>query len=107
MSVEIEKKKRKAPAKKAGAEGEAKPKAVRAASAKVKVGKDAAAVAAVESVVESIKVRQWPSHEEIAVLAHRYYEQRGGQAAGLWYDGYDSIAYDCMDAADARACLAL
>jgi hypothetical protein len=34
-------------------------------------------------------------------------EQRGGQAAGLWYDGYDSIAYDCMDAADARACLAL
>jgi hypothetical protein len=34
-------------------------------------------------------------------------EQRAGREAGLWYDGYDAIAYDCMDAADARGCLAL
>jgi hypothetical protein len=34
-------------------------------------------------------------------------EKRTGRESGLWYDGYDSIAYDCMDAADARACLAL
>lgn len=34
-------------------------------------------------------------------------EKRSGQEAGLWYDGYDSIAYDCMDASDARGCLAL
>jgi hypothetical protein len=34
-------------------------------------------------------------------------ERRTGREAGLWYDGYDSIAYDCMDAADARGCLAL
>jgi hypothetical protein len=33
-------------------------------------------------------------------------EARAGRAAGLWYDGFDSIAYDCMDAADARECLA-
>jgi len=73
MSVEIEKKKRKAPAKKATTEGEAKPKAARAASPKVKAEKVETPVA-----VELSKVRQWPSHEEIAQLAHRYYELRGG-----------------------------
>jgi hypothetical protein len=34
-------------------------------------------------------------------------ERRAGAEAGLWYDGFDSIAYDCMDAADSRGCLAL
>jgi hypothetical protein len=34
-------------------------------------------------------------------------EKRAGQEAGLGYEGYDSIAYDCMDATDARGCLAL
>jgi hypothetical protein len=34
-------------------------------------------------------------------------EKRAGREAGLWYDGFDAIAYDCMDAADARGCLAL
>jgi hypothetical protein len=34
-------------------------------------------------------------------------EQRSGRDGGLWYDGYDSIAYDCMDATDPRGCLAL
>jgi hypothetical protein len=32
-------------------------------------------------------------------------EARAGRAGGLWYDGFDSIAYDCIDAADARECL--
>jgi hypothetical protein len=34
-------------------------------------------------------------------------ETRSGQPAGLGYEGYDSIAYDCMDATDPRGCLAL
>jgi len=74
MSVEIEKKKRKAPAKKAATEGETKPKATREASSKVKAEKVETPVAA-----ELSNVRQWPTHEEIALLAHRYYELRGGQ----------------------------
>jgi hypothetical protein len=34
-------------------------------------------------------------------------EARAGRDAGLWYDGFDSIAYDCMDATDAKGCLGL
>jgi hypothetical protein len=34
-------------------------------------------------------------------------ESRAGREAGLWYDGYNAIAYDCMDARDARGCLAM
>ena len=34
-------------------------------------------------------------------------ESRAGRDGGLWYDGFDSIAYDCMDATDARACLGI
>ena len=34
-------------------------------------------------------------------------EARAGREAGLWYEGFDSIAYDCMDAADVKGCLAL
>jgi len=32
-------------------------------------------------------------------------ESKAGQQAGLWYDGYNSIAYDCVDAKDDRGCL--
>jgi hypothetical protein len=34
-------------------------------------------------------------------------EARAGRDAGLWYDGFDSIAYDCMDVSDVKGCLAL
>jgi hypothetical protein len=34
-------------------------------------------------------------------------ESRRGREAGLWYDGYDAIAYDCIDASDNRSCLAM
>jgi hypothetical protein len=34
-------------------------------------------------------------------------EARAGRDAGLWYEGFDSIAYDCMDADDVKGCLAL
>ncbi|HEX3343248.1 MAG TPA: hypothetical protein VHS09_01695 [Polyangiaceae bacterium] len=34
-------------------------------------------------------------------------EARAGRDAGLWYEGVDSIAYDCMDATDVKGCLAL
>jgi hypothetical protein len=34
-------------------------------------------------------------------------ESRAGGEAGLWYEGFDSIAYDCADVADARGCLGL
>jgi hypothetical protein len=33
-------------------------------------------------------------------------EKRSGREAGLWYDGFDAIAYDCADASDPRACVA-
>ncbi len=33
-------------------------------------------------------------------------ESRSGREQGLWYDGFDGIAYDCMDAADDKSCLA-
>jgi hypothetical protein len=32
-------------------------------------------------------------------------ESKAGRESGLWYDGYNSIAYDCMDASDDRGCL--
>ena len=69
MSVEMEKK-RKTAVKKAGT-GETKPKVVRAAAAK---GANAKA-----ATPESSRVKQWPTREEIASLAHRYYEERGWQ----------------------------
>jgi hypothetical protein len=31
-------------------------------------------------------------------------ESKSGRDAGLWYDGYTGIAYDCADAADDRSC---
>jgi hypothetical protein len=34
-------------------------------------------------------------------------EARAGRDAGLWYEGFDSIAYDCMDVNDVKGCLAL
>jgi hypothetical protein len=34
-------------------------------------------------------------------------EARAGREAGLWYEGFDSIAYDCTDAGDVKGCLAL
>jgi hypothetical protein len=32
-------------------------------------------------------------------------ESKTGRESGLWYDGYNSIAYDCVDANDDRGCL--
>ncbi|HEY1690739.1 MAG TPA: hypothetical protein VGG39_01170 [Polyangiaceae bacterium] len=34
-------------------------------------------------------------------------EKRAGREAGLWYEGYDSMAYDCIDANDAKGCLGI
>ncbi|HEY3822486.1 MAG TPA: hypothetical protein VGL81_35220 [Polyangiaceae bacterium] len=34
-------------------------------------------------------------------------EARAGRDAGLWYDGFDSMAYDCMDSGDVKGCLGL
>jgi hypothetical protein len=34
-------------------------------------------------------------------------ESRSGREAGLWYQGYSAMAYDCMAANDDRGCLAL
>jgi hypothetical protein len=31
-------------------------------------------------------------------------ESKSGREAGLWYDGYSAIAFDCADAADDRSC---
>jgi hypothetical protein len=31
-------------------------------------------------------------------------ESKSGREAGLWYDGYTAIAYDCSDAQDDRSC---
>ena len=31
-------------------------------------------------------------------------ESKLGRDAGLWYDGYSAIAFDCSDAADDRSC---
>jgi hypothetical protein len=32
-------------------------------------------------------------------------ESKAGRESGLWYEGYNSIAYDCVDANDDRGCL--
>ena len=78
MSIEIkEKKPRKAPVKKAATAPDGETKAKAAPKAK------AAKIAAVEVTAVSTNVKQWPSHHEIAMLAHRYYEERGLQ------DGFD------------------
>ncbi|WP_263366383.1 DUF2934 domain-containing protein [Edaphobacter bradus] len=78
MSAEkTEKKPRKAPVKKtavAQAAGETKAKA----APKAKTVK----IAEVEVTAVSTKVTPWPSHEQIAMLAHRYYMERG------WQDGF-------------------
>jgi len=34
-------------------------------------------------------------------------ESKSGRGAGLWFEGFNAMAYDCMDASDDRACLAL
>jgi len=34
-------------------------------------------------------------------------EARSGQEAGLWYDGYNALAYDCMGEHDAPGCLGM
>jgi hypothetical protein len=33
-------------------------------------------------------------------------EKRAGREAGLWYDGFNAIAYDCAEASDPRGCVA-
>jgi hypothetical protein len=33
-------------------------------------------------------------------------ESRAGREQGLWYEGFNAIAYDCMDSADEKNCLA-
>lgn len=71
MSTET-KKPRKAPVKKEStATAEKKTKAAPKAKA--------AKAAAVEVAVVASNLKQWPAHEEIARLAHRYYEERGGR----------------------------
>lgn len=34
-------------------------------------------------------------------------EKRAGRDAGLWFEGFDSMAYDCMDATDPRGCIGM
>jgi hypothetical protein len=34
-------------------------------------------------------------------------ESKSGREGGLWYEGYNAIAYDCMDADDERSCNAM
>ena len=34
-------------------------------------------------------------------------ESKAGRESGLWYEGYNAIAYDCIDANDDRGCLAM
>ena len=65
MSLEKETK-RKTSVKKTG---DTKPKAVRSAPAKGKT--------AIAGATHGTNVKQWPTHEEIARLAHQYYEERG------------------------------
>ena len=73
MSEETIKKPRKAPVKKAAKAPVAETKVKAAPKAKA---------AALKVTANSAKVKQWPSHAEIAMLAHRYYEERG------WQDGF-------------------
>ncbi len=34
-------------------------------------------------------------------------ESRSGREQGLWYDGFNAIAYDCMDSTDEKGCLGM
>jgi hypothetical protein len=34
-------------------------------------------------------------------------ESRSGREQGLWYEGFNAIAYDCMDAADEKGCMGI
>jgi hypothetical protein len=34
-------------------------------------------------------------------------ESRAGREQGLWYEGFNGIAYDCMDATDDKGCLGI
>ena len=34
-------------------------------------------------------------------------ESKSGREGGLWYDGYNALAYDCTDANDGRGCLGM
>ncbi len=34
-------------------------------------------------------------------------ETKSGKDAGLWYDGFNAMAYDCMDVGDDPRCLSL
>ena len=34
-------------------------------------------------------------------------ESKAGREPGLWYDGYNALAYDCTDANDGRGCLGM
>jgi hypothetical protein len=34
-------------------------------------------------------------------------ESRTGREQGLWYEGFNAIAYDCMDSSDDKGCLAM
>jgi hypothetical protein len=34
-------------------------------------------------------------------------ESRSGSEKGLWYEGFNGIAYDCMDAADDKGCIGI
>lgn len=84
MSVEKEKKPRKAPAKKAVASGEAaeqKPKAAaakKAAAPKKTVAKSVGSKAAAKAVPSAETVKKAaPTHEQIAERAHAYFAARG------------------------------
>ena len=34
-------------------------------------------------------------------------ESKSGREPGLWYDGFNALAYDCTDASDSRGCLGM
>jgi hypothetical protein len=34
-------------------------------------------------------------------------ESKSGKAAGLWYDGFNGMAYDCIEEHDVQGCLSL
>lgn len=68
MSLEKEKKRKTSVKKKTEV---TKEKGVRSAAAKGKTANGA--------TTQSAVVKQWPTHEQVAKLAHRYYEERGWQ----------------------------
>lgn len=89
MSVEDEKKPRKAPAKKApvSSKGEsaakkvkaAAPKAAAAAPKKRSAAKSGNGAATTEPVAETIRTKTPPTHQQIAERAHSYFVDRGRQ----------------------------